>query len=112
MNIDEKKINQFFAGLTEAERILVSHQVSLSDGIRDFIRRNKIDADEFIKRFHLKNIGEYERFINGAMGYHIQHIAILNAWGVELAQKGAKDNVIFSIDFIDYEHAKTKNNEK
>ena len=102
MKIDEKKINKFFSGLTEAERILLTHQLSISNAIRDFIKKNKIDRFKFMSRFHLNNTIEYEKFINGELGYHIRDMARLNAWSVEIAQNNAEENVVFSIEFVDY----------
>ena len=112
MKIDEKKINNFFLRLTEAERILLSHQVNLSDGFRNFIRKNEIDRDEFMRRFKLNNTGEYKDFINGGLGYTIRDMAILNAWSVEIAQINAEKNVVFSVEFADYKYSKEKGDTK
>jgi hypothetical protein len=106
MKIDEKKINNFFLGLTEAERILLSHQVTISDNFRNFIRKNEIDRDEFMRRFNLKSPERYEQFINGGLGYTIRDMAYLNACSVEIAQNNADKNVIFSVEFVDYKYSK------
>ena len=84
--LDTRLIHNFFMGLSDREKMYLTHHVEVYNSINALIKKHDLSKEKVVELFMIEDFNDeqYQEFVSGGGKYSINTIACLNCAVKEL----------------------------